>query len=115
MNIDDRIIEMLTSMQAGINGRLDKIETGQANLTTIMDSLDAKVMRLEAKVNDLKAGQTELKATQAEIISEAKAIRGQTEHLTEFEAEIRLNLKSLRGILKVNTFDIAELKAAVNV
>ena len=108
MNNEERIIEMLTTILA----RLDTLETGQANLTAIADSMDAKVMRLEASVAELKVNQAEIKATQVEILHEVKAIREQTGHLAEFEAEMRLNFKSLKGVTRINTFDIAELKAA---
>ena len=92
MNNEEKILSLLEQM----DGRLEKLEAGQAAL---------------------EAGQAALKAGQAEIIKEVKAIREQTEHLTEFEAKTELNFKkisndinTLKNITKDNLFDIAELK-----
>ena len=73
--------------------------------------------RMDARLDKLEAGQAKLEAGQAEIIKEVKAIREQTEHLTEFEAKTDINFKkitnninTLKQITKDNLYDIAELK-----
>ena len=99
MDNEDKILSMLERMDA----RLDKLEAGQ--------------VEIRADINDLKAGQVKLEAGQAEITKDVKAIREQTEHLTEFEAKTDLNFKkisndinTLKHITKDNLYDIAELK-----
>jgi hypothetical protein len=56
-------------------------------------------------------------AGQSEIIKEVKAIREQTEHLTEFEAKTDLNFRktfeeinTMKRVTKDNLYDIADLK-----
>ena len=86
MNNEERILEMLTTIQTDINTRFNK---------------------LESKVDKLEEGQTA-------IVKEVKEIHEQTEYLTEVSAEIRLNLNEISGVTKVNSFDIVKLRAASN-
>jgi len=124
----NNIISRIDTMQTNINARFDRLENRVDELEAKVDKLEAKVDKLEAKVDklqtkvdrleadvaELKIGQAELRASQVEVIREVKAIRGQTEHLTEASVEMRLNFKTLNGVTKENSYDIAKLKAAVN-
>ena len=135
MNSEEKIISMLIDLTAKVSDlnheftqRLDNLESGQATLSEMVDRLEAKSMRLEAGQVKLEVGLAkfetgqaamqvdiaDIKAGQASIAKDVKDIREQTEDLVEFEAEMRLNFKTLKGVSKVNTYDIAELKAAVN-
>jgi len=69
MDNEDKIINILVSMQSDINARFDGIN----------DRFD----KLESDI--------------AVISHEVKAIREQTEHLTEFEAETRKSLSELKA------------------
>ena len=110
MNNEERILSMLESLtntietvvqgQIETNNRLDRFETETNN----------RLGRLETDIIDLKVGQAELRASQVEIIHDVKAIWGQTERLTEFEAEICLKVSQLITVTKDNTYDIAILK-----
>ena len=109
------------TMQADINARFDRLEIRVDELEAKVDKLEAKVDKLEAKVDkletsiaELKIGQAELRASQVDVIREVKTIREQTEYLTEASVEVRLNYKTLNAVTKENTYDIAKLKAAVN-
>jgi len=61
MNNEDRIISLLTSMQASINTRLDKLDAGQTALSEIVDSVEAKVMKMEAGQVVMQADITNVK------------------------------------------------------
>ena len=89
----------------------DKIITMLINLST--DMADMK-QEINQRFDRLEAGQAELKAGQEAMAKEVKAIREQTEHLTEFEAETRKSLSELNGVTSINSFDIASLRHKVS-
>ena len=99
MSNEEQILSILQTLVT----KVDKLESGQTTLTTMVDSLEAKTMRIEVM--------------QSEIIKEVKAIREQTEDLVEFEAETGKSFKDLskkldaiQRVTASNTYNIAELQ-----
>ena len=93
----------------------------EEKILAILETLVSKVENLEAgqaetnvRLEKLEAGQAELKAGMEAITKEVKSIREQTEDLTEFEADMRLSFKELKGVTQVNLYDIASLKHKVS-
>ncbi|MDR2649563.1 MAG: hypothetical protein LBB94_07595 [Clostridiales bacterium] len=113
MNNEEKILAMLDTLI----GKVDKLESGQAQT-------NERLAQLESGQSELKITQAETRADIAVIAHDVKAIWEQTAHLTEFEAEMRLNaeksdkrfdaiayqLDDLTNVTKDNTFDIARLK-----
>ena len=106
MSNEDKILSMLEQM----DNRLDRMDSRLNQMDNRLDRMDSRLNRMDGRLEKLETGQ-------AEIINEVKAIREQTEHLTEFEAKTDLNFKkisndinTLKNITKDNLYDIAELK-----
>ena len=99
MSNEDKILEILTSIQTDITG------------------LKSDVAGLKEGQAKLEEGQAKLEAGQSEILKEVKAIREQTEDLVEFKAETRIHFKdmdkkldAIQRIISKHAFDIAELQ-----
>ena len=99
MSNEDQILTMLQTIVT----KVDKLEAGQVALSAMVDSLEAKTMRIEVVQN--------------ELVREVKVIREQTENLVEFEAETRKNFRDLskkldaiQRVTAYNTYNITELQ-----
>ena len=142
MNNEEQILSMLTSMNSrfdSIDARLDKLDAGQAKLESGQAKLEAsqaetnqrleqltvKVDNLTDKADRLEAHALHIDSRQADILGKLESLATEDRRIVESmykfddagrERHIQMmqNIDVIKGVTRVNTLDIAELKATVN-
>ena len=127
MNNEEKILLILTQVQADIAG----LKEGQTVMQADIDSLKEGQTVMQADIGGLKTDVSNLRAGQAEIIKKVDSITEQVQDLTESQAEIRINTNRLivdndkqhkdlskkidgvKTVIAQNVFDIGELKATI--
>ena len=100
MNNEEKILSILDTMAGQlvtINGRLENLEAGQAELTSKVINLEAGQAKLEAGQAKLEAGQANLEANMLELNHKVTNLEAGQLRLESAVAEHDADLEFIRG------------------
>ena len=101
MNNEEKIIEMLGTIQGQINNMQGQMDNMQGR----MDNMQSRMDNMEKTVNDLKEDVKELKLNQKNMWEDIGKL---DKHISMVEGDVR----QIKERVVINTLDIAELKGA---
>ena len=107
----------LNDFKQETNSRFDKLEVRMDNLEGRMDNLETSLQEtnirldhLEVRMDNLETGQAEIKQQLAAVAAAVTIVQGNTVIRMN---EMRKKEQELEHLIRINCFDIAQLRAAM--
>ena len=135
MSNEEKILEILTSMQVDISGLktdvtslktdVTKLEANQRETNQRLEQLTVKVDNLSDKTERIEAHALHIDSKQADILGKLESLAAEDKRIVESmykfddadrerHLQMMKKIDVIKGVTRVNTLDIAELKAAIN-